>query len=119
VCGPECRASRRRKLARGRRSRREQDARVDERRRQRESRERRGKGACHAPASEPKSAKLRAELLDFWDRAAALSRATLERRLPGICRAMLRSDGTAEAGAGVLSRASLGSQVAAIAAESG
>lgn len=119
VCGAQCRASRRRKLARVRRSKHVQDARVDEQWRQRESRRRRGKGECHAPPSEPKSAKLKVEVLDLWDEAAAMSRATLKRRWPGIYRAMLRSDGTAEAGADVLSRATLGSQVAGIAGESG
>jgi len=107
VCGAKCRASRRRKLARARRSKRVQDARVDERRRQRESRERREKGGCHAPPSASKFAKIQAELLDYWDKAAALSRASLRRRLPGIVRAVLRSDETVEPGDAPLSRAGL------------
>jgi hypothetical protein len=58
------------------------------------------------------SAKLQAELIDSWDKAAALSRASLQRRLPAIVRAILRSDGTAEAVDSSLSRATLRSQVA-------
>lgn len=112
VCGAKCRASRRRKLARSRRSRHVQDSRVDERKRQRERRQRRRAVGCHALASAPKPAEIKAELLDSWDRAAALSRASLQRRLPGILRAIVRSEGTAAASGGPLSRATLAPQVA-------
>jgi hypothetical protein len=89
-----------------------QDYRVDERQRQQACRERRGKGDCHAPPSRPKSAQIKAQVLESWDRAMALSRASLERRLPVILRAISGLDGTTQVFVGPPSRASLPSQVA-------
>ncbi len=63
---------------------------MDERERQRRRRERRREEGCHAPPSAPKPAEIKAEVLQSWDRAVALSRATLARRLPAI----LRGSGT-------------------------
>jgi hypothetical protein len=113
VCGAEgCRLSRRSKLARARRARQVQDARVDERARQQACRKRRREEGRHAPASAPEPARIKADLLESWDRAAALSRASLRRRLPVILRAIVRSDGTAQAPIGPPSRATPPPQMA-------
>lgn len=110
VCGPACRKARQRELARGRRAKAVHDYRIDERLRQQKCREKRKEaGGCHALPSAPKYADIKRKVLDSWDRATAASRASLERRLPGIVRAILRSDGTAQAPVEALSRASLGS----------
>jgi hypothetical protein len=85
---------------------------VEERGRQQACRERRRGGGCHAPASSPKPTEIQAELLDSWDRAAALSRATLRRRLAGILRGIVRCDETAPPVGRPLSRATLASQMA-------
>jgi len=116
VCSPRCRCRRRRRLARKRRAQRVQDYRVDERERQRRSRaRRRGSGTgppdCHAPPSASKSADLVEELLESWDRAVAMSRASLERRMPAILRDLATNSGNGEAVTGGLSRAGLGPQV--------
>jgi len=104
-------------LARARRQRDVQDYRVDERERQRACRQRRreagGAGggasdACHAPPSTPKPADVLEKLLESWDTAVALSRATLTRKLPAVLRGLVPAAGTAETGTGVLSRATLG-----------
>jgi hypothetical protein len=100
-------------LARARRGRKVQDARVDERERQRACRERRRAGRegapanCHAPPSYAKSLELMAKLLESWDTAAALSRATLERKIPSILRELVPVAGTSEALSSPLSRATL------------
>jgi hypothetical protein len=104
VCGESCRRVRRNRLARRRRAERLEEARLDERQRQRECRGRRrgsraqsearaGPGEnthemtqCHAPASACKSSELRSELRIFWDTQARRSRATLERELGRIAR---------------------------------
>jgi hypothetical protein len=122
VCGPECRASRDRKLARGRR-RRDVDAyRADERVRQRASRDSRAKaraaasGApCHGPPSAPKSSELPEEVVRFLDRAFEASRASM---LHDLRREWLRLRESVAKGEGV-SRASFGDQVPASAARSG
>jgi hypothetical protein len=113
VCGEECRKKRRRRLARRRRSKRVLDARVDERERQRRCRAKRqaacgppsggdgqqaGRqedaadtpvtGGCHAPASGRIGAELHEKVLESWDRAVALSRASLQRRMEGILRGL-------------------------------
>ena len=119
VCGPACRKARQRKLARARRALAVDDYRVDERLRQQKSRAARKGGSCHAPPSAPKYADIKRKLLDSWDTAAAASRASLERRLPGIVRALLRPDGTAQATDAALSRATLPSQAAGSAGERG
>lgn len=87
---------------------------MDERERQRACRERRreaaGAGAataCHAPPSASKAADLLEKLLESWDRAAALSRTTLTRKLPAVLRGLVPAAGTGEAGAGAPSRATL------------
>lgn len=110
VCGPACRKARRRKLARARRSKALDDFRADERDRQQKCRDKRKEaGGHHALASTPKYADIKSKVLDSWDRATAASRASLERRLPSIVRAILRSDGTARVAEASPSRARLGS----------
>ena len=83
---------RRRKLARFRRRRDLQDQRVEERERQRRHRAR-GARMCHAPPSARETARLRAEMLESWDSAVALSRASLARRLPAIMRVSVQFTG--------------------------
>lgn len=92
VCGSACRRRRDRKLARQRRRRDLDDARADERVRQRASRVRRADEAtkaatmesgCHAPPSAAKLLLSRQEVTEFVNRALALSRATLVRDLRG------------------------------------
>ena len=85
--------ARRRRLARRRRAVRVQDFRVDERARQRLHREHRARSTssgadCHAPASPPKAAQWAEKLLDSWDTAVALSRASLQRRIVAILRTL-------------------------------
>lgn len=88
---------------------------MDERERQRACRERRreagtGAGAaatCHAPPSASKAADLLEKLLESWDKAAALSRATLTRKLPAVLQGLVPVAGTQRAGEGAPSRASL------------
>jgi hypothetical protein len=126
VCGAACRQKRRRKCARVRRGRELQQARVDERERQRDHRaERRRRAAspapptspaglgrdgptCHAPPSSAKHREILSKVLDLWDNEMARSRATLERRIRLVLAGAQRSPGTAEAGPGALSRATLG-----------
>lgn len=115
VCGEECRRRRRRRQGRARRRLGVQDYRVDERERQRECRRRRRAGggeagaACHAPASVANSSELVAKLLETWDRAAALSRAGLQRGIATLLRRSAAVSGTGEAAGSALSRATLGS----------
>ena len=93
-----------------------QDYRVDERERQRECRQRRreaagagdtAEAACHAPPSVSKAADVLEKLLESWDTAMALSRATLTRKLPAVLRGLVPAAGTGDAGAGAVSRATL------------
>ena len=83
-----------------------QDARVEERERQQRCRARRragsggasaasvdgtadggrDEGICHAQASGPIPLELRAKVLESWDRAMALSRASLQRQMAVIPR---------------------------------
>ena len=70
-----------------------------------------GSPACHAPASACKSADLVAKMLESWDRAVAMSRASLERRIPIILRDLASLSGTSEAVTAGLSRASLDPQL--------
>jgi hypothetical protein len=106
-----------RKLARARRRREIDDARADERTRQRDSRARRTHAKAttedagidapgHAPASAPNSAESLKEIVRFVDRAFAVSRATLLRDL-GRSGPHLREK---RAKAGRRSRASFGGQ---------
>jgi hypothetical protein len=92
VCGSACRRARDRKLARQRRRRDLDEARADERARQRARRARRADEAataataesgCHAPPSVPKLLLSRHEVAEFVDRALARSRATLVRDFRG------------------------------------
>ena len=83
------------------------DYRVDERRRQQLSRGARRKGSGHALPSAPKYAEIKRKVLDSWDTAVSASRASLERRLPGIVRAIVGLDGTAQRPEEALSRATL------------
>lgn len=92
-----------------------QDYRVDERERQRACRQRRRETdsaeaesvACHAPPSAGKPANLMAKLLESWDRAAAVSRATLVRSLPVVLQGLVPGAETGKANAGARSRAGL------------
>ena len=84
VCGATCRGARDRKLARARRRRDRDDAREDERLRQRESRARRAAtSGCHAPPSPGKLLLSRVEIGQFVDHVFAQSRATLVRDFRG------------------------------------
>lgn len=101
VCGEaECRRARKRKQARARRRARLQDHRADERARQRECRERRRAKDCHAPASDGKAALVAAGMLEAWDEMAgglaAMSRASLQRRIPRLLRLWATEAGTKE-----------------------
>lgn len=110
TCSETCRHARKQRLARRRRSKRVQDARVDERERQRASRARRatdGSG-CHVQASEPKPVELVAKMLESFDSAIALSRAGLQRKLGVILRSSPRSVTADRDEAVVMSRAGLG-----------
>jgi len=110
VCGHGCRAARDRRLARARRRRALEDARADERERQRAHRERAAAAGCHAPPSAGKLAYSREEVGRFVDRAFALSRATLIRDLRGILLRIAPATGSAEVTRGPRSRATLGAQ---------
>jgi hypothetical protein len=88
VCGPACRAARDRKLARTRRRREIDDARADERQRQKACRAARAKAhaaqdppACHAPPSASNPSNLPDKIVQFVDRALEASRASLLRDL--------------------------------------
>ena len=85
VCGVACRGTRDRKLARARRLRAPDEARTDERERQRASRARRREASgCHAPPSSSKCPRFQGEVGRLVDRALAPSRATLVRDFEGI-----------------------------------
>jgi hypothetical protein len=135
VCSAACRAKRQRKLARRRRRAHVQQARVEERERQRDSRAKRRAAperaqdsaasaaslavpepgrdgpaapAGHAPAMRAKSPDTLGKVLDFWDNEMARSRATLERRIAAILRRSAPETGTARDSPSALSRSSLG-----------
>ena len=110
VCSPKCRPKRQRKLARRRRGKAVQEHRVDERERQRKSREQRRASGCHAPPSVRKPALVAAEMLESWDKMAALSRSTLARQLSAMARASMRFVGTEAGTEGGLSRSTLGAE---------
>ena len=87
--------------------------RVDERRRQREHRERHvdatsAETTCSAPASPPKLADMMEKMLESWDSAVAMSRASLQRRFGVILRRSRASVETAMPVGAAMSRASLG-----------
>ena len=110
TCGAECRRARRRWLARRRRRPAVQDFRVDERNRQRERRKRVAVAATagHAPASAPKPAEFAEKMLESWDEAVAVSRASLQRRFAVILRQSVVSAETARRTDEARSRATLG-----------
>ncbi len=119
VCGAACRAKRDRRLARARRRREIDEARIEERERQSAWREVRSKAGCHAPASEPKCSFSLNEIGQFVDRALELSRATLVREVRGILRRFATNRGSDEGGQAPLSRASLAAQAVDTMAVSG
>jgi hypothetical protein len=91
-----------------------QDFRVDERARQETCRERHrqagtaaARAPCHAVASAPNPRECEAKLLESWDGAMALSRATLQRQLAVILRPWQAPAETRAPPASPLSRASL------------
>lgn len=51
------------------------------------------------------------KVLESWDRAVAMSRASLERRMPTILRDLVAFSGTTETVTAELSRAGLGTEV--------
>jgi len=110
VCGHECRAARDLQRARARRRGGLEEARANERERQRAHRKRRAAAGCHAPPSVRKCALSRQEIGRFVDRALAVSRATLVRDLRGILLRIAPALGNAEVTPGPLSRATLGAQ---------
>jgi hypothetical protein len=54
---------------------------------------------------------MKQKLLEYWDTAAAMSRAGFERRLPVILRRLARPDGTAATAPVVASRAGFAMEV--------
>jgi hypothetical protein len=85
-----CREARDRRLARERRGRDLDQYRDEERERQRKCRRARREAAggagpsvakCHAPPSAPNVSKLQRKILQNWDKAAELSRATFAQKL--------------------------------------
>ena len=86
---------------------------MDERERQRACRQRRAAGGaaregCHAPPSCSKPTEVLAELLESFDEATALSRATLVRKMPRIIRELLPAAVLSGTVTAALSRATLG-----------
>ena len=112
VCGPTCRHGRRLRLARQRRGRDLEEAREDERLRQRKCRElrrereerqgrdsaiassqgpagtrdRHERAKCHEPASSSISLDLQNEIGEIVDRVTRLSRASLQREIAALMR---------------------------------
>ena len=119
VCGKACRKARDRKLARARRRRDLDDARADERERQRTSRKARADAGCHAPPSTRKCPLSAQEVRQFVDRALERSRATLVRDLRGILLRFAPILGEAPTVEGAMSRATLGAQESDIVVDSG
>ena len=109
VCNKACRARRDRKLARARRRCDLDDARIDERDRQRARREQLA-DTCHAPPSARKCPLSPKEVRQFVDRALARSRATLVHDLQGILRRFTPILGEDPTPTIALSRATLGSE---------
>jgi len=111
VCGADCRRERRGRQARTRRRADLEGHRADERKRQarwrRERREAPLHAECHAPASVGKTPEVLRKILERWDKAAALSRASLLRETRAILVGLLHSDGTKEAAVTPLSRAGM------------
>ena len=118
VCSMACRTARDRKLARVRRRRDLDDARLDDCARQ-QARRVRLAATCHAPPSARKCLLSPKEVGQFVDRALARSRATLVRDLRGILLRFAPILGEAQAVEGGLSRATLGAQGSDIVVDSG
>jgi len=109
VCSRACRKRRDRKLARVRRRRDLDDARIDDRARQRVRRQLLA-GKCHAPPSLRKCPLSPREVRQFVDRALARSRASLVRDLRGILVRFAPIRGEDETLTSALSRAALAAQ---------
>jgi hypothetical protein len=128
VCGPACRKTRDRELARKRRDRDRDGYREDERRRQADRRAQKraaGSGVTgpavtsrHAPPSTANLLDLQKKLLEDWDRQAALSRATLVKGLARIAGGSRASGGSSEGSLGPMSRMTLGAQPVGISEDS-
>jgi hypothetical protein len=111
VCGRDCRKARDRRLARARRGRDRDEARIDERERQRTSRKARREAGCHAPASARKCPLSNKQVRQFVDRALERSRATLVRDLRGVLLRFASISGDPSAHGVAMSRATLGVQM--------
>lgn len=122
VCGPKCRRLRDNALARRRRAADPDNAREDERLRQRKHREALRAGQTpppkppptppgHAPPSDANPAKLRHKILVLWDKEAALSRARLDHQIAQILGLPTRSVGTEAPVTTPVSRATLSAKM--------
>lgn len=118
VCSKACRDRRDRKLARARRRRDLDDARIDERARQRARRAHLVE-TCHALPPVPKCPLSPKEVRQFVDRALARSRANLVRDLQGILRRFTFIRGEDPTVAAAMSRATLGAEDVGNMADSG
>ena len=119
VCGKVCRKARDLRLARARRRRDLDDARADERERQRTSRKARTEAGCHAPPSMRKCPLSNKEVRQFVDRALERSRATLVRDLRGILLRFVSSSGDGSTVGAAMSRATLGAEASDVMDDSG
>lgn len=125
VCGPDCRRLRDNRLAKRRRTRDLDEARADERERQRKHRAAHPTHApaadlaappeppCHAPPSGAIPPKIQRKILEVWDRESALSRARLEQRLADILAGSAPPRGRSGTADPPVSRATLDAQRAA------
>jgi hypothetical protein len=119
VCGKACRKARDWKLARARRRRDLDDARADERERQRTSRKARADAGCHAPPSTRKCPLSDKEVRHFVDRALERSRATLVRDLRAILLGFVPISGDGSTVGADKSRATLGAEASDVMDDSG
>ena len=119
VCGKVCRKARDRRLARARRRRDLDEARADERERQRTSRKARTESGCHAPPSTRKCPLSDKEVRRFVDRALERSRATLVRDLRGILLRFVSISGEGSTVGAPMSRATLGAEASEVMDDSG
>ena len=65
-------------------------------------------GRCHEPPSASNATDVMEKLLETWDRAQAVSRATLRREIRAILRGKVFIPGTEEAAVTAASRATFG-----------
>ena len=119
VCGKACRKARDLRLARARRRRDLDDARADERERQRTHRKAWAASGCHAPPSTRKCPLSDKEVRHFVDRALERSRATLVRDLRGILLRFAPISGDGSAVGADMSRATLGAEASNVMDDSG